>query len=196
MDRGGELAFQRRGDLRHFREVGAAHDQRCRTEHFSCQFGRGEEGRRIRARHIGWDFVHVAIDDATRLAYVEVAPDETGAAATAFMARALAWYRAQGVTVERVMTDNGSAYISKGFAAFMRDEGLRHLRTKPYTPRTNGKAERFIQTLLREWAYAKPYATSGRRNAVLAAFVDRYNRRRPHASLAGQSPAEALQRKR
>lgn len=156
----------------------------------------GDEGRRIRARHIGWDFVHVAIDDATRLAYVEVAPDETGASATAFMARALAWYRAQGVTVERIMTDNGSAYISKGFAAFMRDEGLRHLRTKPYTPRTNGKAERFIQTLLREWAYAKPYATSGRRNAVLGAFLERYNRRRPHASLAGQSPVEALQRKR
>lgn len=157
---------------------------------------RGDEGRRNRTRRIGWDFVHVAIDDATRLAYVEVLPDETGATAAAFLERALAWYRGQRISVERVMSDNGSPYVSKTFAALMRDKRLRHLRTKPYTPKTNGKAERFIQTLLREWAYARTYASSGRRNAALAPFVDRYNRRRPHASLAGRTPAEALQLKR
>lgn len=157
---------------------------------------RVDEGRRNRTRRIGWDFVHVAIDDATRLAYVEVLPDETGATAAAFLERALAWYRGQRISVERVMSDNGSPYVSKTFAALMRDKRLRHLRTKPYTPKTNGKAERFIQTLLREWAYARTYASSGRRNAALAPFVDRYNRRRPHASLAGRTPAEALQLKR
>jgi transposase InsO family protein len=94
------------------------------------------------------------------------------------------------------MTDNGAAYRSKLFAAALRGAGVRHLFTRPYTPRTNGKAERFIQTLLREWAYAKPYASSGRRNAALVPFIDRYNRRRPHASLAGRTPAEALQLKR
>lgn len=157
---------------------------------------RGNEGRRNRTRRTGWDFVHVAIDDATRLAYVEVLDDETGAAATGFMERALAWYGAKRIKVERVMSDNGSPYVSKCFAQVMRQRGLKHLRTKPYTPRTNGKAERFIQTLLREWAYAKSYASSGRRNAALAPFIDRYNRRRPHASLNGQSPIEALQLKR
>lgn len=157
---------------------------------------RGAEGRRNRLRRIGWDFVHVAIDDATRLAYVEVLPDETGATASAFLERALGWYRAQRIKVERVMSDNGSPYVSKCFAGLMRRSGLKHLRTRPYTPKTNGKAERFIQTLLREWAYAKSYASSGRRNAALAPFIARYNHRRPHASLAGQSPIEALQLKR
>lgn len=156
----------------------------------------GNEGRRNRARHIGWDFVHIAIDDATRLAYVEVLADETGLTAAGFMERALAWYRAQRIKVERVMSDNGSPYVSKAFAALMKSERLRHLRTRPYTPKTNGKAERFVQTLLREWAYAKPYASSVRRNRALKPFVDRYNRKRPHASLAGRSPVEALQLKR
>lgn len=157
---------------------------------------RGDIGRRNRIRHIGWDFVHVAIDDASRLAYVEVLGDETGATASGFLERAIAWYRSQKITVERVMSDNGSPYVSKAFAALMQQHGMRHLRTRPYTPRTNGKAERFIQTLLREWAYAKPYMTSGRRNAALSPFVSRYNYRRPHASLGGQSPADALQLKR
>lgn len=157
---------------------------------------RGDAARRNRSRHIGWDFVHVAIDDASRLAYVEVLPDETGATASGFLERALAWYRDQKITVERVMSDNGSPYVSKAFGALLNIHRLRHLRTRPYTPRTNGKAERFIQTLLREWAYAKPYATSGRRNAALNPFLARYNHRRPHASLGGQSPAEALHLKR
>jgi transposase InsO family protein len=149
-----------------------------------------------RSRGAGFDFVHVAIDDASRIAYVEILPDETGAAAVGFIERALNWYRSHKITVERIMSDNGSPYVSKSFAATLRRRGLRHVRTRPYTPKTNGKAERFIQTLLREWAYAKPYASSGRRNAALPHFVDRYNRRRPHASLAGRSPFEALQLKR
>jgi transposase InsO family protein len=156
----------------------------------------GVEGRRNRARNIGWDFVHIAIDDATRLAYVEVLPDETGVAAADFLERALSWYRAQRIKVERIMSDNGSPYVSKAFAERMQAERLRHLRTRPYTPKTNGKAERFVQTLLREWAYAKPYASSGRRNGALQPFVARYNRKRPHASLGGRSPVEALQLKR
>ena len=149
-----------------------------------------------RSRGAGFDFVHVAIDDATRLAYAEILPDEKQESAAAFLQRALKWMRAHRISVERIMTDNGSAYRSKLFAETLRDAGLRHLFTRPYTPRTNGKAERFIQTLLREWAYAKPYASSGRRNAALPHFMDRYNRRRPHASLAGQTPADALQLKR
>jgi transposase InsO family protein len=157
---------------------------------------RGDEGRRGRIKRIGWDFVHVAIDDATRFAYVEVLPDETGPTASAFVERALACYRRRRIKVECVMSDNGSPYVSKCFAAMMARQRLRHLRTKPYTPKTNGKAERFIQTLLREWAYAKPYSTSARRNAALTPFIDRYNHRRPHASLNGQSPIQALQLKR
>lgn len=158
--------------------------------------GHRATGSRIASRnaHAGWDFVHVAIDDATRLAYAEILPDEKQESACAFLDRARSWMRSQGVSIERVMTDNGAAYRSKRFATALK--GVRHIFTRPYTPKTNGKAERFIQTLLREWAYAKPYASSGRRNAALAPFIDRYNRKRPHASLAGKTPAQALQLKR
>ncbi len=156
----------------------------------------GAEAKRGRVKRIGWDFVHVAIDDATRLAYVEVLADETGTTAAGFLERALAWYRARRIAVERVMSDNGSPYISNAFAIILQQHRIRHLRTRPYTPRTNGKAERFIQTLLREWAYARSYATSRRRNASLGPFLDRYNHRRPHASLNGQTPAQALNLKR
>ena len=116
--------------------------------------------QRGESRGVGWDFVHVAIDDATRLAYVEVLPDERRGSATAFLVRALRWFRARGVRVERVMTDNGSCYRSRLFAKALRWLGVRHIHTRPYTPKTNGKAERFIQTLLREWAYAIPYRSS------------------------------------
>ena len=152
--------------------------------------------RRPGNQHRGWDFVHVAIDDATRLAYVEVLPDEKKESAKAFLERALGWLKHQRIRVERVMTDNGSCYRSKLFAQALGEAGIRHVPTKPYTPRTNGKAERFIQTLLREWAYAKAYQSSGRRNAALAPFVHRYNHKRPHASLGGRSPAHALSMKR
>ena len=163
---------------------------------FSAQGHRVQGRGKGRSYRVGWDFVHVAIDDATRLAYVEILPDEKQESAAAFLERALKWMRAHHIGVERIMTDNGSAYRSKLFAATLRKAGPRHLFTRPYTPRTNGKAERFIQTLLREWAYAKPYTSSGRRNAALPHFIDRYNRRRPHASLAGRTPAEALLLKR
>ena len=148
--------------------------------------------RRGQTRGAGWDFVHVAIDDATRLAYVEVLPDEKRGSATGFLVRALRWFRARGVRVERVMTDNGSAYRSRLFAKALRWIGVRHIRTRPYTPKTNGKAERFIQTLLREWAYAIPYPTSDRRTADLPRWLDWYNRNRPHSALNAQPPTSAL----
>lgn len=140
----------------------------------------------------GWDCVHVAIDDATRLAYVEVLPDQKRATTTAFLVRALRWFKARGITVERVMTDNGSAYVSKLFAKALRWLNIRHIRTRPYTPRTNGKAERFIQTLLREWAYAIPYRSSDSRNQDLARYLDWYNTGRPHYALNKQPPAKRL----
>ncbi len=145
-----------------------------------------------RNRGAGWDCVHVAIDDATRLAYVEVLPDQKRATTTGFLVRALRWFRARGIKVERVMTDNGSAYVSKLFAKALRWLGIRHIRTRPYTPRTNGKAERFIQTLLREWAYAIPYRSSDSRNRDLARYLDWYNTGRPHYALSRQPPAKRL----
>lgn len=145
-----------------------------------------------RNRGAGWDFVHVAIDDATRLAYVEVLPDEKRGSATGFLVRALRWFRARGVRVERVMTDNGSCYRSRLFAKALRWLGIRHIRTRPYTPKTNGKAERFIQTLMREWAYAIPYPSSDRRSADLPRWLDWYNRNRPHSALNAQPPLAAL----
>jgi transposase InsO family protein len=148
--------------------------------------------RTTRVRGIGWEFVHVCIDDYTRLAYVEVLPDEKGATAAAFLRRAAAWLKAQGVAVERVMTDNGSGYVSKDFAVAIAEIRTRHLRTRPYTPRTNGKAERFIQTMLREWAYGRPFATSYHRRAALPAWLRRYNERRPHAGIGGAPPITRL----
>jgi transposase InsO family protein len=137
----------------------------------------------------GWDFVHVAVDDASRLAYVEILDNEKRAAVTGFLIRALRWFRNRGIRVERIMTDNGSGYVSRLFAKACRLLGLRHLRTRPYTPRTNGKAERFIQTLMREWAYALPYRNAKRRAAQLPAWLQFYNEQRPHAGLNGRSPA-------
>jgi transposase InsO family protein len=137
-------------------------------------------GRLHRNAGIGWEFVHVCIYDFTRLAYVEVLEDEKGVTTAAFLRRAAAWFAAQRVTIERVMTDNGSAYVSKIFAVAVAEIRARHILTQPYTPRTNGKAERFIQTLMREWAYARPFASSYRRRAALPAWLRRYNERRPH----------------
>ena len=156
----------------------------------------GDRTGQSNARGAGYDAVHVAIDDATRLAYVEILPDEKRVSAIAFLIRALRFYRSCGVKVERVMTDNGSAYKSHRFRKALRLLKIKHIRTRPYTPRTNGKAERFIQTLLREWAYVKSYPSSKQRNAALPAFIDHYNRRRPHASLGAKPPAEALTLKR
>ena len=153
------------------------------------------EGHRVtgdrqagRSRHAGWDFLHVCVDDASRLAYTEILPSEGQHDTTAFLERALAWLGRHGVAVQRVMTDNGSAYRSKLFAAALRQAGARHVRTRPYTPRTNGKAERFIQTSLREWAYARPYASSDQRAAAIGPWTDGYNRSRPHAGIKGLTP--------
>ena len=136
----------------------------------------------------GWDFLHVCVDDASRLAYTEILPSEGQEDTTAFLARALAWLGRHGVTVERVMTDNGSAYRSRRFAQLLRAAGVRHVRTRPYTPRTNGKAERFIQSSLREWAYARPYHSSAARTAAASAWTDAYNLARPHAGIGGLTP--------
>jgi transposase InsO family protein len=148
--------------------------------------------RRSRVRGIGWEYVHVAVDDASRLAYVEVLGDEDGATVTTFLWRALAWFRRHGIRVARVMTDNAFAYCGHAFTALCARQRLRHLRTRPYTPRTNGKAERFIQTLLREWAYRRPYATSAVRTRALASWLHYYNRHRRHSSLQGEPPVSRL----
>ena len=149
--------------------------------------------RRTRSRGIGWEFVHVCVDDATRLAYVEVLQDEKATTAAAFLRRAVAHYRSYGIRVERVMTDNGSAYVSIVHALACRALGIKHLRTRPYRPRTNGKAERFIRTLLGGWAYGAIYGTSQERSLALAGWLDSYNQRRPHGSLGHQPPLQRLE---
>jgi len=148
--------------------------------------------RRTRRRGAGGDYVHVAIDDRTRIAYAEVLRDETAETTAAFLRRALAWYRDHGIRVRRILTDNGSGYIGRCFAHEVEHLRVVHKRTRPYRPRTNGKAERFIQTLIREWAYATPYLTSEARARVLPRWLGHYNRRRPHGSLKGLPPFSQL----
>ncbi len=143
-------------------------------------------------RGIGWEHLHVAVDDASRLAYTELLPDDRKESAIAFLRRAQSWFAGHGVVVERVMTDNGSAYKSHAFRDALRQAGLRHIRTRPYTPRTNGKAERFIQTSLREWAYAAPYQTSALRAQAMQPWLCNYNRSRPHSALGGKPPISKL----
>jgi transposase InsO family protein len=143
-------------------------------------------------RLAGWEFVHIAIDDRSRLAYAEVLEDERGPTAVGFLRRAVAWFGQLGVRVRRVMTDNGSPYVSSIHALACRELSIRHLRTRAYRPRTNGKAERFIQTLLREWAYVRLYGNSRERTAALQPFLERYNWRRPHGSLGHQPPGSRL----
>ncbi len=140
----------------------------------------------------GWEFVHVCVDDATRLAYVEVLEDEKGKTAAGFLRRAVGWFAEMGVTVERVMSDNGSCYRSKIHAEACRELGLRHLFTRPYRPRTNGKAERFIQTLQNRWAYGAIYGTSAERTRALPGWLTHYNFRRRHGSLGHKAPAARL----
>jgi transposase InsO family protein len=140
----------------------------------------------------GWEFVHVCVDDCTRLAYVEVLDSERTDAVCGFLERAAAWFQRHGIHLERVMTDNGPAYRSSAHAALCRQLGLRHLFTAPYRPRTNGKAERFIKTLTDRWAYGAIYLTSQQRQAALPGFLDHYNYRRPHRSLNRQPPIQRL----
>jgi transposase InsO family protein len=143
----------------------------------------------------GWEFLHIAIDDRTRLAYAELLPDEKGLTCAGFIRRAAAFYARHGIRIERVMSDNGKGYKSE-FAKAVLELGAKHKRTKPYTPRTNGKAERFIQTMLRLWAYARPYNTSDERAAVLDPWMRWYNLQRPHGSLNNMSPVETLKQLR
>jgi transposase InsO family protein len=144
------------------------------------------------SRGSGWEFVHVCIDDASRLAFSQILPDEKKETAVAFLLAAVAYYASLGVTVTQVMTDNGSAYRSHAFAKTCARLGLRHIFTKPYTPKTNGKAERFIQTALREWAYAKSYPTSAHRADELPVWLHRYNWHRPHGGIKSQTPISRL----
>ena len=134
----------------------------------------------------------MCVDDASRIAFSRILPDERKESATAFLEAAVAYYRGLGVEVARVMTDNGSCYRSRDFRDACRDLGLRHIRTRPYTPKTNGKAERFIQTALREWAYAQAYPSSDHRAAELPIWLHRYNWHRPHGSLKSKPPISKL----
>ena len=148
--------------------------------------------RRRASPGVGWEYVHVAVDDHSRIAYVEVLADQLGPTCAAFLTRAVAWFRARGIRVRRALSDNGSGYVSRVFRRTCEQLHLRHRRTRAYTPRTNGKAERFIQTLLREWAYAMAYSTSVERRQALRPFLAYYNRRRPHASLKYEPPWSRL----
>jgi transposase InsO family protein len=155
--------------------------------------GRQSAGGRHRRRYEhGWEFVHIAIDDCTRLAYVEVLDNEKATTAIAFLARAVAFYRRHGITVERLITDNGAAYRSTVHAIACRTMGIRHLRTRPYRPQTNGKAERFIRTLLGGWAYGALYRNSTERTAALDAWLDYYNHQRRHSALGHKPPIARL----
>jgi transposase InsO family protein len=158
----------------------------------------GRIGHRIhgdrtqRVRGIGWEYVHVAIDDCTRVPYAETLADERGDTTADFLERALAFYRARGLRVRRLLTDNGGNYRSRALAAVVRRHRLQHRRTRPYTPRTNGKAERFIRTLLHEWAYAQAYRTSAHRSRALLKYLYYFTTQRRHYGLHGQTPAERL----
>jgi transposase InsO family protein len=153
---------------------------------------RATKGHHRRRYDHGWEFVHIAIDDATRLAYVEVLDDEKAVTAGGFLRRAVKHFASYGITVERLITDNGNPYRSTVHAIACRALGIRHIRTRPYRPQTNGKAERFIRTLLAGWAYGAIYRDSGERNAALAGWVDFYNRRRPHGALSHKPPIARL----
>jgi transposase InsO family protein len=146
----------------------------------------------VRRGIVGWECVHVAVDDFSRLAYVEVLSDEKAPTAIAFLERAVAFFASHGITVERVMTDNGSAYRSTIHAIACQRLGLRHLRTRAYRPRTNGKAERFIQTLTRRWAHGRSYSSSAERTAALTTWLNHYNFTRPHGSLSHKPPGSRL----
>ncbi len=152
----------------------------------------GQSNQRGNGTAPGWEFVHVAIDDHSRVAFSQILPDEKQASAVDFLEAAVQYYCRLGVNIARVMTDNGSCYRSRAFGKACRRLGIKHIRTKPYTPQTNGKAERFIQSALREWAYATAFDTSDQRRAELPRWLHRYNWHRPHASLASKPPITRL----
>jgi transposase InsO family protein len=152
----------------------------------------GDRTGQSNSRGVGWEFVHVCIDDHSRVAFSQILPDEKADSAVPFLKAAVAYYKSLGVTVTRVMTDNGSCYKAFAFRDACRDLGIKHIRTKPYTPRTNGKAERFIQTALREWAYAQAYPTSERRAEQLPIWLHKYNWHRPHGGIELKTPVSRL----
>ena len=147
---------------------------------------------KARSRGAGWEFVHVCIDDASRVAFAEILTDERKESAVAFLSSALGFYKTLGVTIRRVMTDNGSGYVSRAFRNACAELGLKHIRTRPYTPRTNGKAERFIQTALREWAYAASYGSSDERASELPRWLYEYNFYRNHSALQNKTPISRI----
>ena len=154
---------------------------------------RVNDDRTTRDRNVGWEHVHVCVDDHSRFAYVEVLDEgEKGTATSAFLERAFKAFEARGIRIERVLTDNGSGYRSRLFRKTCQRLGLKHSRTRPYTPRTNGKAERFIQSMIREWAYVRPYGSSRERRRALPRWVNRYNHTRPHSSLGAKPPISRL----
>jgi transposase InsO family protein len=152
----------------------------------------GDRTGQSNSRGVGWEYVHVCIDDNSRVAFSQILPDEKAVSAVAFLSAAVAYYKSLGVTVTRVMTDNGSCYKAFDFREACIELGLKHVRTKPYTPKTNGKAERFIQTALREWAYAQAYPTSDRRADQLPVWLHRYNWHRPHGGIKSKTPISRL----
>jgi len=152
----------------------------------------GDRKGQSNSRGVGWEYVHVCIDDASRVAFSQILPDQKKESAIAFLKATVAYYASLGVTVARVMTDNGSCYRARDFAKACRDLGLKHITTRPFTPKTNGKAERFIQTALREWAYAQAYPSSDRRGQELPIWLHRYNWHRPHSSLKSKPPISRL----
>ncbi len=153
---------------------------------------RATGNRRSTSPRAGWEFVHVCVDDHSRLAFSKILPDESAHSAAAFLTDALAYFQSLAIPVQRLLTDNGGCYRSRAFNARCQQAGIRHLYTRPFTPRTNGKAERFIQTVLREWAYAHTYQSSEPRAAQLPAWLHRYNWHRPHTSLHHRPPIQAL----
>jgi transposase InsO family protein len=152
----------------------------------------GDRRGQSNSRGVGWEYVHVAVDDHSRIAFAKIMPSEKKRSATTFLKAAIAYYEGLGIKVERVMTDNGSCYKSFAFRKSCKRLKLKHIRTKPYTPKTNGKAERFIQTSLREWAYAQAYQTSTERRAELPSWLHRYNWHRPHAGIDDKIPISRL----
>ncbi len=145
-----------------------------------------------KSRGAGWEYVHVSVDDASRIAFSQVLADQKAVSAVAFLLAALAYYASLGVQVRRVMTDNGACYISRAFRKACKQLGLKHIRTRPYTPQTNGKAERFIKTALNEWAYAKAYTSSDQRSEQLPTWLHRYNWHRPHRGIGSNTPISRL----
>jgi len=152
----------------------------------------GDRRGQSNSRGAGWEFAHVAIDDHSRVARIDVLPDEKKKSAVLALLRTVAYFDRLGVRIDRIMTDNGSCYRSKLFASTCRSLGIKHIRTRPYTPQTNGKAERFVQTSLREWAYASAFHTSDQRKAELGSWLHRYNWHRPHAGIGKTTPISRI----